>query len=61
MPFFNSENPLGLPPGSLRGIVFLAVIGTLLYGFNKGLDINNLESIATLILGFYFGSKVNGG
>lgn len=50
----DNESPLWLPEGSVRAIIALAVVAAFIAG-----QITQLE-IVTLILGFYFGQKVNG-
>jgi hypothetical protein len=49
--FINPTQPLGLPEGSVRALLALAVIGAFIAGV-----VDQLE-IITLVLGFYFGSR----
>lgn len=45
------QNPLWMPPGSVRSLIALGVVGAYVIGW-----ITELE-IVTLVLGFYFGTR----
>ena len=47
-----NEYPLWLPEGSVRSILALVVVSAYIAGY---IDL----SLATLVLGFYFGQKVS--
>lgn len=47
------DHPLWLPPGSVRSLLALAVVGAYIGG------LVTIE-VATLVLGFYFGARTDG-
>jgi hypothetical protein len=53
MSFLQTDQPLYLPEGSVRAIIALGVVGAFVAG-----ALDQLEVVA-LVLGFYFGQKVN--
>jgi len=54
MSFIDNTQPLGLPEGSVRALLALAVVFAFLAGAFSQLE------IVTLVLGFYFGSRAGG-
>jgi len=48
-----NDQPLWLPAGSIRSIIALGIVGAYIGGI---VDIE----VATLVLGFYFGTRMNG-
>lgn len=58
MAFWNKEQPLGLPKGSVRAIISLGVVLSAVYMLAKGkLDPETFVMITAVITGFYFVSK----
>ena len=60
----NRNQPLGLPPGSVRAILSLLVIGVFAWVVvrsNIVIEAKDLNTIAILILGFYFIDKARRG
>lgn len=56
--YIPEEKPLWLPAGSVRAILSLGTIGTMLWLLSKGLaDMNIFLAITGVVFGFYFGSK----
>ena len=57
------HNSLGLPRGSVRGIIALAFISALIYSSLQGAKIPDLPDwavgIAGSVVGFYFGAAIN--
>jgi len=58
------DEPLGLPRGSVRaGISLLVTIGLLLAPLYSGVPVEKwfsvLSNIALIVIGFYFGTRVN--
>ena len=67
MNIFNGENPLWLPPGSVRAVVLVAICTTAIYLAITGfLDPTYFMNIVMIVFGYYFGKaekvddKVNG-
>lgn len=55
MSFFDKNNPLGLPKGSIRGLLALFITGFSFYYFiNHGLFPSDLLGINGFVLGYYF-------
>ena len=53
------DSPIGLPKGTVRGIAFLMLVGTLCYGALTGpVDVKDFIPLVTLAMGFYYGQKV---
>lgn len=58
MSFWNKEQPLGLPKGSVRAIIALGVVLSAVYMLARGkLDPETFVMITAVITGFYFVSK----
>lgn len=58
---FNENSPLGLPPGSIRGVAFLALIfGVIYYAYFDVSVRSVLSDLAKFGMGFYFAKKVEG-
>lgn len=60
------DEPLGLPRGSVRAVIFILVtIGLLLAPLYTGLDVKEWFSILSyawiIIIGFYFGTRSHEG
>ena len=65
----DNSSPLNLPKGSVRGMIALSSVGVFLYVVGVGALVlppqsfeivsHALEKIAFLIVGFYFGSRIN--
>lgn len=57
-----ADGAMGLPRGTIRALLALVVVVTICYMFaTSGACPANLLSVGMLILGFYFGQKVQGG
>ena len=54
----NPNEPLGLPHGSVRAILALAVVGVFLWNWAVGDQTIPLE-VVTLVVGFYFLKRSN--
>jgi hypothetical protein len=54
MGLLQTDQPLFLPPGSVRSILALGVVGAFIAG------LTTIE-VATLVLGFYFGQRGTSG
>lgn len=63
MSFFDSKEPLGLPKGSVRAIIALALIGALIVGvFTLAPEaIAPLIALAGVVATFYFEQRRNDG
>lgn len=60
--FFNHDEALGLPKGSIRGIVFVIFAATASVLAIKQLPIpSEVSNILSAISGFYFGQKITNG
>jgi len=59
--FIKNENPLGLPAGSVRSIIALTFVVAFVFGFLFWDKISGeqIENIILIVIGFYFGSKIN--
>ena len=57
--WFSPENPLWLPPGSIRGIIAISLTLSICYGFLKLQIVNSktMENLIFLVLGYYFGKE----
>ena len=56
--YIPEEQPLWLPAGSVRAILSIGTIGTLLYLLSIGkVDVNIFVAVTGVVFGFYFGSK----
>jgi hypothetical protein len=49
----NKYEPLGLPPGSVRSIIALALVTALIYG------VADVQDLVAVVVGFYFGSRTS--
>lgn len=58
-----ADEPLGLPKGSVRAIIALAIVAASVIAFFTGNDTaaKTMSPIAATIIGFYFGTRTNGG
>lgn len=61
MSFFNSSEPLGLPPGSVRAIIALLINVTGMFLFATGAAISSeFIALLTLVNGAYFVARQTG-
>ena len=59
---FNASEPLGLPEGSVRALIALAATAAVIYLFVTGQVVpDQLMTVTTLVIGYYFGARVDGG
>lgn len=56
----DKTNPLWLPPGSVRSLIALIVVGTTMALFVSGNAPDGLVAIAGAIIGFYFTQRAEG-
>jgi hypothetical protein len=55
------STPLGLPDGSIRGLIALACTGAVLFLFITGQVVPDmLMTVASLVIGYYFGARSGG-
>ena len=58
----DNKEPLGLPEGSVRAVVLLMLVGTVCYDALFGshaVDVKDFQSLVTLVIGYYFGTRKN--
>lgn len=56
------DKPLGLPEGSVRAIIAISLVGTLIYlavTATAGFESGDIKSMVAVAVGFYFGQKKN--
>ena len=51
----HTSPPLWMPPGSVRSIIALALVAALIYG------VAGVAELAAAVVGYYFGTRQNGG
>lgn len=57
---FDKRQPLWMPPGSIRAIMALMIVGAFIAVVLRSsivLEAKDLNTIATLVIGFYFIAK----
>ena len=52
------NEPMGLPKGTVRGIAFLMIVGTMCWGAITGpVEVKDFIPLVTLAMGYYFGIR----
>lgn len=54
---FDAKHPLGLPPGSVRAILALMVVGGWLGSKIWGADIAGIDALAGAVVAYYFKTR----